>query len=514
MDRSKAGQWRSSVIAVVLFLAFLAVAYYGTLWSMVKIWLRSDTFAHGFIIVPISLWLIWRKRNVLVNLQPQPDLRILVLAFGAGFTWLISSLVDVVVVRQLALISLLICGLWTLLGTRVVCSIAFPLAFLVFMVPFGEGLIPWMMGFTANFTVFALKLSGIPVYREGLFFSVPSGNWSVVEACSGIRYLIASITLGSLYAYLNYSIYIKRIIFIIISAIVPIIANGLRAYLIVMISHFSGGKLAKGVDHLIYGWIFFGIVMFVLFAIGSIWRDPEISTLPKNDTVKVPEGMQSPKKLLIASVGSLTLLLIWPAISALAARHDESAVNYPLVLDISADGIHAAKDSSWRLSTSDFGASASINRVYRFQNDEFGVHIYQFASQHQGSELVNSQNLLVRQNDLRWRTVNLKKRRIILVTGDVEVDQTLLKSSDANLLVWSWYRVGGSYTSNPYIAKALELWARLSFARTDSARIIVMTPVSDVSSSLEPYVQKLRIFIKVIQPEIEQALDNAAGVND
>jgi hypothetical protein len=55
--------------------------------------------------------------------------------------------------------------------------------------------------------------------------------------------------------------------------VVPVIANGLRAYMIVMIGHLSGMALATGVDHLIYGWLFFGLVMFIMFWIGSYWRE-------------------------------------------------------------------------------------------------------------------------------------------------------------------------------------------------------------------------------------------------
>ncbi len=148
--------------------------------------------------------------------------------------------------------------------------------------PIGEALIPPLMDWTADFTVAALKLSGIPVYREGTFFTIPSGNWSVVEGCSGLRYLIASITVGALYAYLSYRKLWKRVLFVALSVIVPIIANGLRAYMIVMIAHLSDMKLALGVDHLIYGWVFFGVVMLLLFWVGSYWRDdaePDVAPL-------------------------------------------------------------------------------------------------------------------------------------------------------------------------------------------------------------------------------------------
>ena len=79
-----------------------------------------------------------------------------------------------------------------------------------------------------------IRRTGIPVYREGLYFMLPSGNWSVVEACSGVRYIIASITLGVLYAYLTYRSAWRRVLFVLVSALVPVLANTGRAYIIVM----------------------------------------------------------------------------------------------------------------------------------------------------------------------------------------------------------------------------------------------------------------------------------------
>ena len=128
---------------------------------------------------------------------------LLVLAM-LGFSWLLATLASVLVFQQLFLITMIPAVVWTILGGQMVRALAFPLAYLLLAVPFGEALIPPLIDFTADFTVKALQLTGIPVYREGSFFTIPSGNWSVVEACSGLRYLIASFTLGTLYAYLTY----------------------------------------------------------------------------------------------------------------------------------------------------------------------------------------------------------------------------------------------------------------------------------------------------------------------
>ena len=256
-------------------LLVLAAVFWPTLYSMVEVWDRSETFTHGYLIFPISAWLIWRQRDELARMQPRPDLRGLILLAAAGAGWLLADAGSVNVVAQYAFIAMLIAAVWTLLGWTFVWAAFFPLMFLFFAVPVGEFLIQPLMGVTADFTVAMLQATGIPVYREGMFFSIPSGDWSVVEGCSGLRYLIASVTLGVLYAYLTYRSWKRRLLFSIAAIIVPVFANSGRAYMIVMIAHLSDMKLALGVDHYIYGWVFFGIVMLLLFWIGSFWREDD-----------------------------------------------------------------------------------------------------------------------------------------------------------------------------------------------------------------------------------------------
>jgi exosortase A len=256
-------------------LLILVGMFWPTFYSMVEIWERSETFTHGYLIFPISAWLIWRQRAELAQVQPRPDLRGLILLAAAGAGWLLADAGSVNVVAQYAFIAMLIAMVWTLLGRAFVWAAFFPLMFLFFAVPVGEFLIQPLMGVTADFTVAMLRLTGIPVYREGLFFSIPSGDWSVVEGCSGLRYLIASVTLGVLYAYLTYRSWKRRLLFSLAAIIVPIFANSGRAYMIVMIAHLSDMKHALGVDHYIYGWVFFGIVMLLLFWIGSFWREDD-----------------------------------------------------------------------------------------------------------------------------------------------------------------------------------------------------------------------------------------------
>ena len=280
---------RRSTQLLLALIALQVLVYGSTYLSMAQIWWRSETFSHGFLIFPIAAWLVWRNRAELARLPLAPDLRALLPLLALALGWAVARSVDVLVVEQFAVVFMLPVLVWLCLGLRAVWALAFPLAFILLAVPVGEFLIYPMMEFTAAFTVNAVRLTGIPVFWDGMFFTLPSGTWNIVEGCSGVRYIIASVTLGVLYAYLTYYSYWRRAAFILAACLVPVIANGMRAFIIVMLGHFSGMKIATGVDHLIYGWVWFGIVMFFLFWVGGFFRD-EHPVGPDSSGQSAPRG--------------------------------------------------------------------------------------------------------------------------------------------------------------------------------------------------------------------------------
>jgi exosortase A len=238
-----------------------------------EIWWRSDTYAHGLIVLPVFGWLVWRGRDRLAVAQARPAAWMAVPALLAGLAWLLGQMVSVAAASHFFLVSLVVITLVGTLGWPLSRVLLFPLMFLFFGVPIGDFMLPTLMKYTAEFTVWALRLSGVAVYQEGLHFVVPNGRWSVVEACSGIRYLIASLTVGALYAYLNYTSLKRRLLFMLVAVAVPVLANWIRAYMIVMLGYLSDNRIAAGVDHLIYGWVFFGIVISLVFWIGGRWHE-------------------------------------------------------------------------------------------------------------------------------------------------------------------------------------------------------------------------------------------------
>src|SRR5215831_520962 len=171
--------WRVALPLVLAAIISILALYLHTAESIVAIWWRSETYAHGFLILPICVVLIWSRRRELATIAPSPDNLGFLLLAGAGLAWIAAAAGNVQVVQQLALVAMIPAAVVAVAGRRVALALAFPLAFLFFGVPLGESLIPGLMDWTADFTVAALRLSGIPVFREGTFFTIPSGNWSV-----------------------------------------------------------------------------------------------------------------------------------------------------------------------------------------------------------------------------------------------------------------------------------------------------------------------------------------------
>jgi exosortase A len=486
-------------------LLILAGAFWPTFHSMIEVWERSETFAHGYLIFPISLWLIWRKREELAQIRPRPDLRGLLLLVAAGAGWLLADAGSVNVVAQYAFIAMLIATVWTLLGWTFVWAAFFPLMFLFFAVPVGEFLIQPLMGVTADFTVALLQATGIPVYREGTFFSIPSGDWSVVEGCSGLRYLIASITLGVLYAYLTYRSWKRRLLFSLAAMIVPVFANSGRAYMIVMIAHLSDMKLALGVDHYIYGWVFFGLVMLLLFWIGSFWREddqPESAVAP----APAPDGARARPLLPMAAL-VLGIAGLWPAYAGWLAARPLPAVP---ALQVEAAGGWQPGDAFTTWVPHWIGADRQLRRSFTQAGHPVLLELNYYATQRQGAELVNSRNFMIPQKDPAWSNVGETLTTVEIGGQARQVRQARMRGVDGQrLLVWQWNLIGQRALVNDQLAKLILAFDRVRLQRDDGLSVLIATPYEETEP--EAAVAALARFAADMEPAIARTLDRVDG---
>jgi len=476
-------RWRLPLLGLVLAWALLAALYYDTGAAMVVIWNRSETLAHAWVVPPISVWLVWRLRADLVVLTPRPAPRWLWLTLPVGLLWLLGEMAVVNAATQFALVGMLVLMVPVLLGTEVARRIAFPLGFLFFAVPFGDFLTPWLMERTADFTVLALRASGIPVYREALQFVIPSGSWSVVQACSGIRYLMASVMVGTLFAYLNYRSHTRRWAFVGVSIVTPLVANWLRAYMIVMLGHLSGNTLAVGVDHIIYGWVFFGVIMLLMFMIGARWSepDPAFEPAPVGASLQVASNAHWSGAVLVAM-----LMLALPLLLRSQAQHS-AAQGEPQLAVPTLTGLAWRNEpmASWRPHFENPAAALHGRYEPEAGGPAIGLYVGYYRGQRYGSQLVTSVNQLVYEETepdwsptasgqtqldtptgpLHWRTAELRGQALGQVSGG--------GSQAPRLRVWQIYWINGRPFISDWQAKLYGAWLSLLGQGDDAAVVLV-----------------------------------------
>lgn len=445
--------WRSTLVMIFIAIVVVIATFAPTAWAIVGQW-STGTYSHGFLVIPVSLYLVWQRRAVLAAFSPRPTLAVLPIIALLALTWLAGQLTATGVIQQVALIGLVIAIIWGLVGSAVAIAALFPLSFLLFALPVGGGLIPLLQDFSAWLAVSLLDLSGVPVLLEGRFISVPYGHWEVAEVCSGIRALIACMAMGFLYAGLAYRRWTYRLTFLLASAAVPIIANGIRIYGIVLLGYLGGNPAAVAADHLLAGWAFTAIVMALLLVIGHRWRESTEQTASGAGSVpgtalpavqarsSVSAAVVAVSALLIAATAPLAAELLW--------RRLEAGPSYLATPIVSAPWEPQAHDTSgWQPRFHE----ASVEQQRTFTAGDRWVKLYAayYPPNRRATKLVSSTNELYQRG--QWQRLREGSAMVVVDGRELKVRETLVRSGNSSLLIWSWYRIDSAPTSNEYLAK-------------------------------------------------------------
>lgn len=371
-------------IAVIVWLGIWAVTFHKSLLSAASVWITNDTFNHCFLVLPGALYAIWQQRGALLASRPRYSVLGALLMMGCLAVFSIGSAAYIDVLQHLAVFALLPSMVLMLFGIRVTSKIALPLLFILFSIPIGEELMPMFQGITADIAIALLKALNVPVYRSGLYITVPNGNFVVAEACSGVRFFIACVVIGFAYAYLNFRSRWRAVAFAMFSIALPILANGVRAFGIIYIGHITNMEHAAGADHIIYGWFFFALVVALLIAAGHFFSDGTRAWANSVDHIDDAWQTYSPRKVAVASALPLAVAI---AIALVVAQHRGPAFTLPMEqLDASESSVVHSKSWTPRLTGVD---------EYRLGFDRSsGARIVQaiFAYNREASEMISWAN--------------------------------------------------------------------------------------------------------------------------
>jgi len=298
------------LMGLILCIATLCVVglFWETVRSMIDVWASSRTFEHGFLVLPATGYLVWCYRYMWMQLVPAPSAWGVVALILLGSGWFVGYVTDVVWLQQAAVVAMLPGLVWAILGKEIVKALSWPLGFLVFMLPVGTSIVPWLQDFTAWFIQVGLQLANIPYHYENYQIAISSGTWSVDPDCGGLRYLLPGLALGYAFATLIYQQRARRLVFLALCAVVLMVANGIRAYGVIVGDHFG---IAEGTDHRVFSYAVYGLTIPLLFWLGLRWAEKMTVTSLQHRTIDVRGSLDARKSVLMA-IAAVAVLAVAP----------------------------------------------------------------------------------------------------------------------------------------------------------------------------------------------------------
>ncbi len=265
--------------AALALIALAIVIYAPILYYMVIHWKVVDDYSHGFLIVPLALFFAWERRPQLRRAVIESSWWGLLPLLLGTLTLTIGRLGVELMNMRVSFVLTLIGLVLLLLGKQVFKILAFPLLFLFLMVPLPQSLVnvvafPLQL-IAADSATEVLYLLKIPALREGNIIHLATTQLFVEQACSGLRSLMALVTLGVIFAYFFRKTLAERVIIVASAIPIAILVNAFRVALTGILTHHIGEEAASGWIHQTEGMFTFAIAMVLLLAeawiLKNIW---------------------------------------------------------------------------------------------------------------------------------------------------------------------------------------------------------------------------------------------------
>ncbi|KHK91160.1 exosortase A [Novosphingobium malaysiense] len=438
--RSLSPAWQKALVRLGAVWTVILVMFASDWSAMARQWWDISTYNHIVLIPAILVWLVWQRWPELEKLEPVAWWPGLTLFAGAAFIWVLGAMSGLDLARQLGAVCMLGAAVPVLLGLRVSAGLIFPLGYLVFLVPVGEELVKVLQMVTAEITIALTHISGIPAVIDGVFIETPAGLFEVAEACSGVKFLIAMIAFGVLAANVCFVSWGRRLAMLAACIAVPIVANGIRAWGTIYAAQIFGIETAAGFDHIVYGWIFFALVL-SLVILGA-WR---FFDRPVNVPVIDAEAIRSSPLLARLDVPSLSYKRVLFAIAAImiAARGwalgaESLAAPMPRMIDLPDVPGWTRVDYSpriWWEPRADGAKHKLLGRYRDTKGSEVDVFVAVYPRQGEGSEAGGfGQGAVMPDSPWSWQSPG--------PAFDTGKSERLLGSGNVERLAVTWYRNG------------------------------------------------------------------------
>jgi EpsI family protein len=464
---------KRTAVQLCLIAAAFVFVYAKVFYDLVQIWWTRDDYAHGFLIVPISLYLVWMKRRFLRALSPDPAIISgLFLVLCAGVLFLIGEAGGVISFGGVSLIGML-CGLVLLLwGWCYLKILALPIFYLIFTVPVLDvvlGPLHWPFQLlTAKMGVLILQQFGLAVLLQQQYIVLPNITLEVARLCSGVSYLVSIVAIGLPLAYVVLSRWWSRIILVTSAVAIGVAGNWVRVVFIGIWAYW-GGAVLHGPFHIFQGmfvaWVGFMVLFAGAWGLSKIDRPKSISPVADANTSE-PPSQDAARWQRAWSISLVALLLLGSYSEFLGKRPIDLKMELE-ALPIQIDGWTGVparlEKAAFRIKEAD----AELYRTYRNQEGrEIHLYVAYLKTQNQGKEIVNYRTGFFHKGG-RERPIEIDPRtRIMVNAGYWEEEHRFYP-------VLFWYDINGEVFSDRYQAKIYGTLDAILRGRSNGAFVLL-----------------------------------------
>jgi exosortase A len=501
--QTNAGRWAWHLGALGIIIGLMLAMFPFEIASALEVWWIYPAYSHCYLIIPISAWLVWRKRAELAPMVPAIAPKALMIFPVLIIAWLAGVFATINELRQFSLVAMIIAAILTIFGPKVFRVVAFPALYLFFLVPFGQYFIPPMQDFTTRFTDVGLSLLGVPHFTQGTIIELPNGRFEIADACAGLRFLTAALALCAFFAQITYTNWRKSAALMIGCVIVPLIANGLRCIGTMALAYWTNDFETVAANHITAGFVFNTIIILLMFWIGNLFRDRPEKPVPVQSEFRTvnPAGPFAMAALIVLLTATGPVFAYWQEERPVATGN--SALLFPqlsggwtLLPPTDAwDPYFPAPDQKLdnRIVPPTGGAPAVDMKVFYYSRIQ------------KKTSLISSKNALW--NGGNWH--GFESHSLTANVGDrlVRFNENIVSNisgSSENRLIWSCYWLNGQFTSSALRVKLLQLKG-IATRNEGSALIAISTTIDGPTDEARARLRAALAMMKDLPNKLDTA---------
>ncbi|WP_158499476.1 MULTISPECIES: exosortase A [unclassified Marinobacter] len=439
------------MIAVV----FLTLALWKEWETFFSLWIDSLIYNHGFIVFAGTLFLLFKRKESLSQLQPVGSALGLFFLLGSIPALVLAQTADIRVIQLFLIPFIILFWGWSIWGIQFAKTAGGPIMLLLFATPFWDDFSPALQHITVFFNGLLLSLTNIPAEIKEFYIILEVGTFLVEGGCSGVRYLIVGIFLATFYGQLFYNSHRRTVFLVVIAALLSMLANWLRVFGIIAAGHYTEMQTSLVEDHELFGWgVFIVIALIPTLLIAAKLEGKALAhryITPGNNI-----SARNSRNYLYLTLASALLLM--PAIIplALSGPMKDTGSDWRPSLFALSDG--------WKgpLKHAEFWHPAfkrpdiELSGVYVSEDlQRIQAQLVGYRQQDQGKELIYYANSLF--DPTEWHLLSQSNTPVQenLIPGLNAVTETVIQNrlSGLPVIIWSWYQLGDFRGVSPSMVK-------------------------------------------------------------